>query len=136
MLLTLMWFPSLRRYRTASRTDRLTQLTDRQWAAIEHLFPWEPPTRLGGRPKAPPRACLEGILWVLKSGARWKDLPERFPSPSTCWRRHKEWTESGLFRDVWRMLLSTLDRRGRLRWVEAIGDGTFSPAKKGVNSSA
>lgn len=134
MPLTLMWFPSIRRYLTASKTDRLSQLTDRQWNMIKDLFAWEPPTRRGGRPKAPPRACLEGILWVLHSGARWKDLPERFPSPTTCWRRHKEWTESGLFEELWRRLLKELDRRGRLHWEEAIGDGTFAPSKKGARS--
>lgn len=132
MLMTLMWFPSLGRYRTASMTDRLSQLTDRQWALIADLFPWEPPSRRGGRPQAPPRLCLEGILWILRSGARWKDLPGRFPSPTTCWRRHKEWTESGVLQKVWRRLLEKLDRRGRIRWQQAIGDGTFAPAKKGA----
>ncbi|WP_444901822.1 transposase [Microbulbifer sp. SSSA007] len=33
------------------------------------------------------RACFEGILWILRSGARWKELPSHYPSPSTCWRR-------------------------------------------------
>ncbi len=132
MKLTLMWFPSVGRYRTASKTDRLTQLTDEQWLLIEDLFPWEPPSRLGGRPQVPPRACFEGILWVLKSGARWKDLPKSFPSYATCWRRFKHWTESGTFQKAWARLLRKLDRLGRLDWEEAIGDGTFSPAKKGA----
>ena len=44
----------------------------------------------GGRPPAPDRKVLEGILWILRSGARWQDLPEEFPSPSTCWRRLRE----------------------------------------------
>lgn len=132
MKLTLLWFPSVERYHTASKTDRLTQLTDEQWALIEDLFPWEPPTRDGGRPKVPPRACLEGILWVLRSGARWKDLPEHFPSPATCWRRLQEWTEDGVFQQAWERLLWKLDRRGRIKWDEGFADGTFSPAKKGA----
>ncbi|HEY4308886.1 MAG TPA: transposase [Pirellulales bacterium] len=40
-------------------------------------------SRKGGRPPADDRACWEGILWVLRSSARWRDLPERFKSPST-----------------------------------------------------
>ncbi|WP_158545329.1 transposase [Bremerella cremea] len=43
------------------------------------------------------RACFEGILWVLRSGACRKDLPDWCPSPSTCWRRLAEWKEAGLF---------------------------------------
>jgi hypothetical protein len=73
MLLTFVGWPSLRRHRTASKTEPKLQLTDEQWVLIADLFPWKPPTRKGGRPAIPPRPCLEGILWVLRSGARWKD---------------------------------------------------------------
>ena len=132
MLLTFVFWPSLRRFRTASRTEPKPQLTDEQWLLIEDLFPWEPPSRLGGRPKVPPRACFEGILWVLRTGARWKDLPKHFPSPATCWRRLEEWTESGIFEKAWTRLLRKLDRIGRLDWEETHADGTFSPAKKGA----
>jgi transposase len=74
---------------------------------------------------------LEGVLWILQTGARWKDLPERYPSPSTCWRRLKEWTESGAFDAAWEHLLGKLDRLRGVNWEHAIADGTFSPAKKG-----
>jgi len=46
-----------------------------------------------GRPRANDRKVLEGILWILRSGARWQDLPEEFPSPVTCWRRLWDWEE-------------------------------------------
>ena len=65
-------------------------LPDRQWKLVEPFIPKVACNPRGGRPRADDRACLEGILWVLRSGARWKDLPERFPSPSTCWRRLSE----------------------------------------------
>ena len=87
MLLKFHWWPSAGRYSGASMTDPESQLTDEQWFRIADLFPWEPPSRAGGRPRIEPRACLEGILWILRTGARWKDLPKSFPSPPTCWRR-------------------------------------------------
>ena len=68
-------------------------LTDEQWALIADLF--APPRRNPsdpGRPRADVRHCFEGILWVLRSGARWKDLPRSFPSYVTCWRRFMEWS--------------------------------------------
>jgi len=112
------------------------ELTDEQWNLICDLFP-EPPKRAkGGRPRAPTRACAEGILWVLRSGARWKDLPPHFPSPPTCWRRHKEWTEAGIWEQAWARLLRQLDRRGQVKHEESFADGTFSSAKKGVTRSA
>jgi transposase len=50
-------------------------LSDRQWEKIEPLLP---PPRGFGRPRAEDRAVLEGILWVLRSGARWRDLPKEY----------------------------------------------------------
>ena len=66
-------------------------LTDAQWEKIAPLLPKVRKSRQGGRPRAKDRKVLEGILWILRSGARWQDLPEEFPSPSTCWRRLRDW---------------------------------------------
>jgi transposase len=90
-----------------------------------------------GSPKDAPkpianRLVFEGILWVLRSGARWKDLPERYPSPSTCWRRLRDWEEQGVWEHAWRALLAELDEGQHLGWEEVFTDGTFSPAKKGA----
>src|SRR5207244_4210336 len=80
-----------------SRTEPESQLTDEQWLLIASLFPEKEPSPQGGRPPEPARLCVEGILWVLRTGARWKDLPKAFPSSSTCWRRHNEWTTAGIW---------------------------------------
>src|SRR5512147_752140 len=60
-------------------------LTDEQWELIAPLLP-EPRRRQDnrGRPWAPNRACFEGILWILQTGAAWRFLPDEFPSPATC----------------------------------------------------
>jgi hypothetical protein len=107
-------------------------LTDAQWARIAPLLP-EPrryPTR------ADDRGCLEGILWVLRTGARWGDLPAQYPSPATCWRRLAEWQRQDVWLTLWRAFLSDLDARGQLDWSEAFLDATFAPAKKGAPASA
>jgi len=122
--------------RAGSRMEPDPELTDEQWSLIADLFPDQPPSEKGGRPRRTARECFEGILWVLRSGARWKDLPAHFPSPATCWRRFQAWTEAGLWKKAWARLLRKLDRRSRIQWEEAMADGTFSPAKKGANASA
>ncbi len=67
----------------------------------------------------------------LKNGARWQDLPDRYPSPATCRRRHKAWTEARLLIKTWETLIRMMDRQKLLDWSQAMGDGAFSPAKKG-----
>ena len=83
MYMTLVWWPKRKRVSTesVSSTERLVVLTDKQWSLFTTLFPWTPPSQQGGLPKAHPRDCLEGILWILVTGARRKDLPKEYPSP-------------------------------------------------------
>lgn len=113
-----------------------TLLTDEQWLKIEPLLPKPRKSRKGGRPPKPDRPVFEGILWVLRSGARWKDLPRSYPSPTTCWRRLRDWEAQGVWLKIWRAFLVELDARGRLDWEETFADGSFAPAKKGANASA
>jgi len=111
-------------------------LTDEQWELVEPLLP-EPRRRKDnrGRPWASNRGCLEGILWILQTGAAWRFLPDEYPSPSTCWRRLKQWEEEGVWLNAWRILLGALDAEGLLKWDEAFLDGSFAPAKKGAKQS-
>ena len=69
-------------------------------------------------------------LGYAKTGARRKDLPDRCPNPSTCWRRLREWYETDLLKEMWRAFLSELDHSGILYWDEVFVDATFFPAKQ------
>jgi transposase len=111
------------------------ELTEAQWLRIGRLLPKEKPSPRGGRRRIDDREVMEGILWVLRSGARWKDLPREYPSATTCWRRLREWEEAGVWLSIWRAFLSELDDGGQLDWHEVFADGTFAPAKKGVPRS-
>lgn len=121
---------------TGSKKEPALQLTDEHWNLISDFFPASPPDPRGGRPPVAARDCLEGILWILRTGARWSDLPKSFPSTSTCWRRHKEWTESGVWEKIQGRLLRKLDYQGKINHEESMADATFSAAKKGVNTLA
>src|SRR5204863_6131028 len=110
-------------------------LTEAQWKKIAPLLPRPPKQRKGGRPWIDNRRVLEGILWILRSGARWQDLPEKYPHPSTCWRRLRDWDEQGVWLNIWRAFLSELNERRQLEWSESFLDGSFAPAKKGAQKS-
>ena len=119
-----------------ARMEPELQLTDEQWGLVSDLFANPDPNPEGGRPRQDPRLCVEGMLWVLRTGARWRDLPSSFPSAATCWRRLKRWTEEGIWDRAWGRLLRKLDREGKIEHEESMADATFSSAKKGVNTSA
>lgn len=112
------------------------ELSDEHWLLIADLFANPKPSPKGGRPMADARACFEGVLWMLRSGARWKDLPSRFPSRSTVHRRFVEWVGSGVLDRAWKRLLRKLDYAGQIDWREGFADGTFASAKKGASTSA
>lgn len=122
--------PATGRNITGLRTEPKPQLSDEQGLLIKDLFPKPPASAAGGCPRVAARECHAGILWVLRTGARWKDLLTFLPSPSICLRRFKEWTEDGVFLEAWQRLLEHLDRQKLVVWSEAFGDGTFCPAKK------
>jgi transposase len=114
-------------------------LTDEQWAAIEPYFPkaeLRTPGRRGGRPWRPARDVLNGVLWVLRTGAPWADLPGRYPPYQTCHRRFQRWVEKGVLPRVLSELRRDLEERGGVNDVEAFIDGTYIPAKKGGPASA
>lgn len=116
-------------------TRRSVRLTDEQWEKVRPHLPKAVKSPRGGRPRANDRECFEGILWVLQSGARWRDLPSEYPSPSTCWRRLCEWEADDVLIAMWYAFLDTLNERGLIDWDEVFIDGTFLPAKKGAIKS-
>jgi transposase len=109
------------------------ELTDEQWAIIAPLIP-EPPRREDGRgrPWKDTREVINGVLWILRSGARWQDLPDRFPPYQTCHRRFQQWSRDGTLRNVLEALAEDLRVRGEIDLSECFIDGTFIVAKKGA----
>jgi transposase len=108
------------------------------WRAIAPLLPEPKPSPKGGRPQVPHRACLEGIIFVLKSGMPWQMLPTRlgYGSGSTCWRRFRAWTRLGVWPELHRRLLRVLGRRGRINLERAVIDSASLRALKGGRTPA
>jgi transposase len=110
-------------------------LTDEQWDAIKGCFP-EPErkrtTAKGGRPYRDPRDVFNGVLWVLRTGAPWADMPARYPPYQTCHRRFQRWVDSGVLNEALRALAEDLRDRGKLDLSEAFIDGSHAGAKKGA----
>ena len=97
---------------------------DTLWDQIEHLFPEDEPSPDGGRPRTDARTVLTAILFVLKTGIGWKDLPtEAFGvSYKTCLRRLDEWTAAGIWQQIHELFLKKLRRAERLDWSRVLVD--------------
>ena len=111
-------------------------LTDAHWERIAPHLPEHPPSPKGGRPRADDRECLEGILWLLRCGARWQDIPVDLTSGSNCWRRLQEWAAGSVLERIQAELIAELNELGRVDLSELFADATFIRAKKGVWRSA
>ena len=101
---------------------------DDLWEVIEPLIPPDPPRRPRhpGRKRIPSRACLTGILFVLKTGIPWEHLPQEMGCGSgmTCWRRLRDWKEAGVWEKLHATLLARLRNADRIDWSRAIVDSS------------
>ena len=112
-------------------------VSDELWAIVAPLLPSEPLKPKGGRPRVPDRACLTGIIFVLKSGIQWELLPQEMGCGSgmTCWRRLRDWQQAGVWDALHRELLDRLGEAGQIDWSRASLDSASIPAKGGATWS-
>jgi len=107
---------------------------DALWELVQPLLPPEPPKPKGGRPRIPDRACLTGIVFVLKTGIQWNELPLELGCGSgvTCWRRLKAWERADVWHRLHQLLLDHLGRVGEIDWSRASLDSSSVRAKGGA----
>src|SRR5712692_1441274 len=115
-------------------------LPDALWAQIEPLLPPPKPRRFRfpGRKPLDNRKALTGILFVLKTGIPWEDLPQEMGCGSgmTCWRRLRDWNEAGVWERLHQMLLDELQDAEQLDWSRAVVDSFHVRAKGGARRQA
>lgn len=99
---------------------RRGEVTDQQWAMIQGLFPLQ---QRGGRWNDH-RTTFDGILWVLRTGAPWRDLPERYGKWGSVYHRFNRWRKDGTFDRVLKALRIRLDRQGKIDWDVWCVDGS------------
>jgi len=107
---------------------------DELWEMVEPLLPRHRiPRRRGGRPPVADRAAFAGILFVLKTGIPWEQLPQEMGCGSgmSCWRRLRNWHRAGVFKRLHRRLLDKLRKEGRIDWSRALVDSASVRAMHG-----
>lgn len=109
------------------------EVSDEQWALLEPILRPQRRPDGKGRPPKDPRTVLNGVLWILGTGAQWRELPKKYPPYQTCHRRFQQWVRSGALAKTLRKLAQRLRAEGRLNLAEAFIDATFAVAKKGAS---
>lgn len=114
------------------RPGRRYELTDDGWERIRPLLPRQ---GRGGR-WADHRTVLNGMFWVLNSGAQWRDMPERYGKWETVYGRCRRWTREGLFERILNALHVSLDESGRIDWSVFDADGSNIRAHRSTAGAA
>jgi transposase len=128
--------PGRRSWAVVAKTTQQRRVEDRLWELIEPLIPSRPaPRGPGGRPRIDDRAALEGILFVLDTGCRWRDLPEQLGCGSghTAWRRLREWQDAGVWDRLHQLVLDELSNIDELDWTRGCIDAVSVRSKRGVS---
>jgi transposase len=108
-------------------------LPDELWELIEPRLPKWTPSPKGGQPPVSDRNVLTGILFVLKTGIPWEDLPCEMNCGCgmTCWRRLRDWQTDGTWDKIHKVLLDRLRGAGTIAWSRALIDSSFVRAASG-----
>jgi transposase len=111
--------PAERATKIRKRAHRLGQyrrheVTDEQWEFLEPLIP-KHAAKTGRKPKDP-RVMLNGCLWILRTGAPWRDLPERFGNWKTVYDYYSTWRDRGVYGRILKALHIRLDEHGQIDW--------------------
>ncbi|WP_122320865.1 MULTISPECIES: IS5 family transposase [Pseudomonas syringae group genomosp. 2] len=112
-------------------TDRY-EISSERWAIIEAII--SPPQHMG-RPRRDDRQMLDGIFWILCSGAKWRDLPERFGSWKTVYQRFRQWRDNGKFEQVLRHLHLRLREDGFIDLDTWMVDSTSIRASRAASGA-
>ena len=104
------------------------EVTHEQWALVHPILPQR--TATTGRPPSDARLMLNGIFWILRTGAPWRDLPERFGPWQTVYDHFRNWRKDGTYDRVLQALLIRLDRDGKIDWDLWCIDGSSVRASR------
>ena len=118
---------------TSAASDRFQVLTDKQWELLELLLPSSEGLR--GRNFQNNRLVVEGILYRLRTGVPWRDLPARFGPWQTVWKRHRRYAGDGTWDRVMTALAAVADDGGNLDWAVSVDSTVVRVHQHGANTA-
>ena len=129
-------YGSAKRIRRSHMSEReklgtIWEVSDELWERIEPVILEEDPPKARGRKRADAREMLNGIIFRLRSGCQWNQLPKELGDDSTIHRTLQRWVELGVMRRVWAALIEGCDELGGVQWEWQAADAAMSKARLG-----
>ena len=111
-------------------------VSDELWHVIAPLLAEVDPPKAKGRPRVDARRTLDALIFRMRSGCQWNQLPERFPDDSSVHRTFQRWVRLGVFARIWSTLLASCEELGGVDWEWQAADGMMGKARLGGTSLA
>ena len=122
-----------RRKRETSETvlPTIWRVPDELWVKIEPILAEYDPTKPVGRKRIDQRCALDGIIYRMRSGVQWNQLPKEFGDDSSVHRTFQRWEELGVFDRIWAVLVKECEALGGVDWEWQAADGAMGKARLG-----
>ena len=120
----------------AAPLETIWEVPDELWGRFEPILLTHYPPAPTGRPRADLRRVLDGVIFRMRSGCQWNQLPERFGDDSTVHRWFQRWAEDGVLEQLWAVLLGECEELGAVDWRWQAADGCMGKARFGGEKRA
>lgn len=124
-----------KRKRKIEPLPTIWEVDDTLWEEINSILAKLDPPAATGRPRIDPRRALNGIIYQMRTGAQWNQLPAQFGDDSGVHRTMQRWIAKGVFERIWAVLIENCDELGGLDWDWQSADASLGKARFGGISS-
>ncbi len=125
-----------RRKKAVEPLPTIWEVSDELWNIIQDILDQLDPRGRTGRPRTDQRQALNGIIYVMRSGCQWNQLPEQFGDDSSVHRTMQRWIAKGVLHRLWSVLVENCEELGGVDWDWQSADGAMGKARFGGISSA
>lgn len=117
--------------RETQELPTIWRVPDDLWNRVAPVLAELDPPQPTGRPRIAARAALDAIIFRLRSGCQWNQLPQEFPDDSSVHRTFQRWIELGVLDRLWAMLIEACDELGGVDWEWQAADAAMGKARMG-----
>jgi len=125
-----------RRKRVVKTLPTIWEVNDELWKIIQQIIDQLDPEPTMGRSRIDPRPALNGIIYPMRSGCQWNQLPRKFGDDSSIHRLLQRWVNKGVFHRIWETLIDTCQELDGVEWEWQSADAAQAKARFGGTTSA